>query len=695
MPRRLLLREGGSSKRAPSGFISISTKDGQLKTDDDKGASKPVSATGEKFTANGEVYEGELVYLNEDGTVSVPGNIKDDDNKADNIIGVFLSDANDGESVSVITKGIISLPSFDFTPRTIYYITSDGYLTTSVTPYIFGKSLSSNNIMIDISFMQTILNRYGVTPTFDRLVANATVGGDLEIFWSSKDKITQLEIPEYDFKIDKSKEPVSATASFSLTDLIEDNTLENGGYLLGKITNEEGKTAEFKFQLIGGGSNEISFTYAGLGKKYNTKEGIFNDFDYFSSVYVSFIFYSDGKWIFGNGNILPLRKIFATDGVKKDENGIYVNATIKSTEIKIYESGSWEKMTTESYNSFLLNVYSDYPFLGNELLQIYRGDIKSDPKAAVLLTDMWGTSIGSVDKTTTISVSNGKVGFTKSDTFTWQISVDGKAIYSGQLQDPKIVIKDYTYFDFGVLNIQNTESVEVEAEYNDVSYNYNSKSGIGVFIDEKQKDSDENLHIILYTDNTFELGPDNQNTTFISDQRDVYITGNKYSLYYDGSNYTWDYYVEPPVIDVNGDFDFNSSLPQLSQTPEIVTVTESPITGDNYNDFMISGSNLTTNDLVVVSVSDATKIEIRNMGTANNPTDWSDETSVSSDWLMQYTNLNGGLDFQVRMKPDWTLTETEVSDNGDGTYTYYGEVYVDSSEQSISMTVTVNITIKP
>jgi hypothetical protein len=352
MAKKLFLKESQTNSVVPDGFVSLSNQGGELKTGDSKGT-KPVSATGEKFVATGSVYEGELVYLNSDGTVSVPGNVTDDDNKADNIIGIFLSDAEDAEVVSVITKGIISLDSFDFQPRTVYYITTDGKLTTSVTPYIFGKSLSSTNIMIDISFMQSILNRYGVTPTFDRLTTNTSSDGVLNIYWSSNDEIYEFSVPEYGFKEEFSGSPLTATASIDLSELIESESFQNGTYQLGVIKNADDKTAEFKFQIIA--QKGLELEYKGFGGQYDGKDesGIFNDFNYFDGVNVSFLLFDDKKWIFGTDNILPLRKLFGHDGVKKDKEGNYVVITIREKSIKLYESGNWnssEITKTKSIN---------------------------------------------------------------------------------------------------------------------------------------------------------------------------------------------------------------------------------------------------------------------------------------------------------------------------------------------------------
>ncbi len=283
MARRLFIKESSSVDSVPEGFVTISNQGGQIKTSDSTG-SKPISSTGEKFTTKGDVYQGELAYLNTDGTVSVPGNVEEDDNKADNIIGIFLSDASDSDTVSIITKGIISLDIFDFEPRTIYYITTDGKLTTSITPYIFGKSLSSNNIMIDISFMQSILNRYGVSPTFDKLVASIETNGIINLSWSSDDQIYSLEFPDIGDSLNF-EDPLSSPSTIDISDVVEKYELQVGSYLVLKISNVDRKQVEFKVQLIGGTDTSLSGRYTGFGTLYSNG-GLFVDIPYFENVFL-------------------------------------------------------------------------------------------------------------------------------------------------------------------------------------------------------------------------------------------------------------------------------------------------------------------------------------------------------------------------------------------------------------------------
>lgn len=425
MARRIFLKENDASTLVPQGYVSLSNQGGDLKTADSKGI-KPVSSSGEKFIAKGDVYEGELVYLNLDGTVSVPGNITDDDNKADNIIGIFLSDAEDSEQVSVITKGIISLDTLSLIPRTIYYIDTNGKLTTTVTPYVLGKSLSTNNIMIDINFVQSILNRYGVVPTFDRLNITSVEEG-IEIFWSSEDQINLLEIPDYDYKLDFSGSPLSATASISFRDFISESGVENGEYLRGIIYNVDGKSAEFKFQIRGGDGIKLIARYEGLGKQYDVKDesGVFKDINYFSSVNVEFILYSDNKWIFGKSNILPLRKMFGVDGVQKDESGLYVNCVIYSevydefVSYKLYESGTYSiSISTKSILTKLFTI-QEYK---NETLRIYKGDYKSNQENTVLLLEIQANTISMDPKNPTLSrkeITNTEI--TTKDIYSWVI----------------------------------------------------------------------------------------------------------------------------------------------------------------------------------------------------------------------------------------------------------------------------------
>ena len=68
MARRLFIKESSSVDSVPEGFVTISNQGGQIKTSDSTG-SKPISSTGEKFTTKGDVYQGELAYLNTDGII--------------------------------------------------------------------------------------------------------------------------------------------------------------------------------------------------------------------------------------------------------------------------------------------------------------------------------------------------------------------------------------------------------------------------------------------------------------------------------------------------------------------------------------------------------------------------------------------------------------------------------------------------
>lgn len=415
MARRIFLKDSQSDSTVPEGFVSLTNQGGELKTGDSTGF-KPVSSTGEKFIAKGDVYEGELVYLNTDGTVSVPGNVEGDDNKADNIIGLFLSDSDDSGKVSVITKGIISLDSFNFIPRTIYYITTDGKLTTTITPYIFGKSLSSDAIMIDISFVQSILNRFGVVPTFDKLVSKTSNDNVLELSWSSQDEISSFQIPEFMENFDYSMSPLQSTASIMLSELVNKYELESGSNFLGIITNVDGKSAEFKFQIVGGTKTKIVYKYFGLGSQYLDGSGIFNDIPYFSGVNVEFILLSDSKWLFGERNILPLRKLFSTEFVEKDDKGSYVLANFTGDIIRLYESGIWSENVSE-FNSFKISLFTERRFISGELLNIYKGDFKSEPDSSELIFQLDASKLGTKESPYVAFVRDLKVSISTSDVF--------------------------------------------------------------------------------------------------------------------------------------------------------------------------------------------------------------------------------------------------------------------------------------
>jgi hypothetical protein len=340
MPRRLLLREGGQSLAPPPGYVTIQSQDGQLQTQNEKGTSQPVSAQGESFVAKGDVFVNELAYLNDDGTVSIPGNITEDDNKADNIIGVFLADAEDGEQASIITKGIITLNSFQLVPRAIYYIDTKGKLTTAVTPYIFGKSLTTEKIAVDISFVQSILNVYGITPTFDKLSAdwNSKLLS-VNLYWTSEDKISNLEIESIGLTI-QYEEAKSSPFLFSLENYIEDYEIINLSFYKIKITNEKNVSSQVSFQVLGGidDNSQIKYDYSGLGGQYVDGDGLFLDTNIFEKTKIEIFLYSSGDWSFGESNTLPLRKLFIGSFVNKDEKGNYV---FDDEQIRLYENEKW------------------------------------------------------------------------------------------------------------------------------------------------------------------------------------------------------------------------------------------------------------------------------------------------------------------------------------------------------------------
>lgn len=337
MPRRLKLRDA-------SGFVTISSQGGQIQTSDASGVTKPISSQGQGFTAYGDVFQGELVYLNTDGTVSIPGSISDDPNKADNIIGVFLSDADDGEEVQIVTKGSVTLSSLNLQPRTIYYIDARGRLTTTTTPYIFGKSLSSNSIMVDISFMQSILNIYGITPTFDKLVSNWSAKDlSVNISWSSEDKISRFEIPSIGVTLDYSKDVKSSPFSQSLEDFIG-NGITNMTHYIAKITNEKNVSTEFSFQVLGGidDNSKIEYEYSGLGGQYLEGSGLFLDTNIFAKTKIELFLYTNNEWSFGENNNLPLRKLFFGSFVNKDERGNYVIVVFEDEQLRLYENEEWD-----------------------------------------------------------------------------------------------------------------------------------------------------------------------------------------------------------------------------------------------------------------------------------------------------------------------------------------------------------------
>jgi hypothetical protein len=462
MARRIFLRENDASPSVPQGYVSLSNQGGDLKTADSKGI-KPVSSSGEKFVAKGDVYEGELVYLNVDGTVSVPGNVSDDDNKADNIIGIFLSDADNNETVSVITKGIVTIDSLSLEPRTIYYIDTDGKITTTVTPYILGKSLSANNIMIDISFVQSILNRYGVVPAFDRLSVNPTDLG-LDLYWTSEDQIYSIFYPDYNQKVDYSSFPLSPTASIDLSGIIRKHLIENGTYVKAIIYDANDKSAEFKFQLRGGIESEFTASYSGLGSVYDSKEGtgVFVDISYFSSVNVEFILYSDNKWIFGKSNILPLRKMFGVDGVQKDESGLYVNCVMYDTineeyiTYQLYESGTWSNQKVRQSKSITLALTSKNTYSKNEVVRVYKGNYKADPKSAVLLIEIPASGIAIDPNTSASSKLITNTTISTSDEYSWVLFTESGLVKSSGSFNSKpteTIIKNLIYIDLGVAMI--------------------------------------------------------------------------------------------------------------------------------------------------------------------------------------------------------------------------------------------------
>lgn len=364
MPRKLKLRDA-------SGFVTISSEGGQIQTTDAKGFAKPISTQGNGFVAHGDVFQGELVYLNSDGTVSVPGSVDNDPNKADNIIGVFLSDADDGEEVQIVTKGSVTISSLNLRPRTIYYIDARGKLTTTTTPYIFGKSLTSNSIMVDISFMQSILNIYGITPTFDKLTSVWNADSlSINISWTSEDRISKFEIPSIGLNINYNKEPKSSPFSQEFEDYIESYGISNLASYVAKITNEKNVSTEFSFQVLGGldDDSKIQYEYSGLGRQYSDGDGLFLDTNIFARTKVHLFLYSNGEWSFGDDNNLPIRKLFVGSFVQKDESGQYVVIVFDKTQLKLYSEGKWSFYKATYTNiDFTLSDVRAYKIISSSL----------------------------------------------------------------------------------------------------------------------------------------------------------------------------------------------------------------------------------------------------------------------------------------------------------------------------------------
>jgi hypothetical protein len=408
--KRILFRENAQSFSATAGYSVLSYKDGQMVVSDSTSGEKSVSSSGEKFTAAVKVYAGQLAYLKEDGLVASPQSIslEDDDNKADNIIGVILNDAEADELVYILTKGIwngfTNEDNLDITPRSILYIDTEGNLTTVITPYLFGKVLVKEDnriiIMVDISFIISTLDNYGIFPAFSKLVTSWDGDNDaLTIKWESKDSISEFTLVSYISKslgstasiVEESIKYVDASLLSSnqvdFSSLEAYSSINPGSIVLCKIKSGDSKSVDFKFQLTGKSDvSVVSYTDEALQRDDLEGTGIFKDGG-ISGVNIDINFLSNNLWSFGTKNMIPLRKLFSLDFVGKDDLGkfIVISSGIGlDYDTKIYEDFSWKIIEEDAGGNSLYSastvekfVNTGYQVITSKIFEVIeKGDVE-------------------------------------------------------------------------------------------------------------------------------------------------------------------------------------------------------------------------------------------------------------------------------------------------------------------------------
>ena len=412
--KRILFRENAQSFRAPAGYSVLSYKDGQMVVSDSTSGEKSVSSSGEKFTAAVKVYAGQLAYLKEDGLVASPQSIslEDDDNKADNIIGVILNDAEADELVYVLTKGIwngfTNEDNLDITPRNILYIDTEGNLTTVITPYLFGKVLAKEDnriiIMVDISFIISTLDNYGIFPAFSKLVTSWDGDNDaLTIKWESKDSISEFILVSYISKslgskasiVEESIEyvdaPLLSSDQVDFSSLEAYSSIDTGSIVLCKIKSGDSKSVDFKFQLTGKSDvSVVSYTDEALQIDDLEGTGIFKDGG-ISGVNIDINFLSNNLWSFGTKNMIPLRKLFSLDFVGNDDLGKFIAISSGiglDDDTKIYEDFSWKIIEEDAGGNSLYTATSNLLSIKDSDKVSARLTIMADGKETEITNDV-------------------------------------------------------------------------------------------------------------------------------------------------------------------------------------------------------------------------------------------------------------------------------------------------------------------
>jgi hypothetical protein len=474
--KRIFFKENDKSYTSPNGYSIISYRGGEMVISDYRFGEKSVSSSGEQFISSGKVYSGQLAYLNEDGFVTSPQSIEKDDNKADNIIGVILNDADEGELVNVLNRGIWNGFSNDeglnISPRSILYIDTDGNLTTTTTPYVFGKvliydtpsasdsirkltgvvidnnsdSLNNDNnstrnitddsvientsyanrkirtsVMVDINFIQSTLTNYGIFPSFSKLRTIWEKESDrLNITWESKDKISSFELISYysinsklksDSRITEStsslnqsnrntidnlvnetlnfeENPLESGDSIDLSELLAYSDIESGSILVCRITSEDDKSVDFKFELTGK-SDSKSYSYYGKAIQWSEDNGIFRDGE-IEGVIIDINLLENGTWFLGRQNGIPLRSLFSTRLVDKDESGLFIFIVTPWGDVKIYNSLIWELVDENVTYRSEIDITSDD--INYELkFRVLDGDNRISIDRTRLRTDENGT----------------------------------------------------------------------------------------------------------------------------------------------------------------------------------------------------------------------------------------------------------------------------------------------------------------
>jgi len=95
------------------------------------------------FVASGSVSNGVAVSLNSDGTVS-SGNNTD-------FLGISDAAISSGASGSITIKGGLKSGLSSLTPNSIYYVQSNGTVSTSSAGVRIGKSLSSTTLNLEFN----------------------------------------------------------------------------------------------------------------------------------------------------------------------------------------------------------------------------------------------------------------------------------------------------------------------------------------------------------------------------------------------------------------------------------------------------------------------------------------------------------------------------------------------------------------